>query len=178
MKYLGNRQNFNHLIMHEMDVELPGSTTVFTTEAELPPQLDQSIQYIYESLIPSFRNPKYRNRWIESYKKGYDVFMKEIHELGPPHFINMGEKDNIVRGVEGALVWEAIIKLLECLGETGFEDLLHRIDNLPENYKKEDLVKKETVPPNYHVDLALRPVVEEIKDANTTKNENKRSCSP
>lgn len=143
--HLGSREKFLNFITEGLGVEdVPGVTMTPepTTMPPLPPDMEESVVFIYDQLVPTFRNKAYRQRWMDSNKKGYDTFVKELEELGPVHFLYVPHDDTQMKGAQGALMWEAIVKLFQCLHQVGFDDFVEKVDNLPENFKREDLLMR------------------------------------
>lgn len=143
LEHLGSKQKFISFVTEALAVTVPKMTTVLTTLPTLSPDLEKTVVYIYEMLIPTFRNPEYRQRWLDSNRKGYDTFIKELIDLGPKHFLYMGEKADILKATQAGAIWEAIANLFKTLQQTGFEDFLDRMDKLPENYKYSDILMRE-----------------------------------
>lgn len=171
LNHLGSKETFLNFITEGLGVEdAPGVTMTIepTTMPPLPPELEESAIFIYNQLVPTFRNQTCRQRWLDSNKKGFAIFVKELEDLGPEHFLYAPENDPQLRGAQGALMWEAIVKLFQCLDQQGFEDLVHKLDNLPEKYSPQDLLMRVREPVSPAANQSRRTILHITMPPNST----------
>uniref|UniRef100_A0A8D8Y308 Uncharacterized protein n=2 Tax=Cacopsylla melanoneura TaxID=428564 RepID=A0A8D8Y308_9HEMI len=121
---------------HFNDIKQPDNSM----EAKNETSAAFSVMHLF--MLKSLGEPSFRGRWAAAKSKGYDNLIKELEDKGPDDFINKDVDDENFMAGKGGLFWHGIIKYLKSIGETGFDALCNKVDNLPKHITSDDVVKQ------------------------------------
>lgn len=88
----------------------------------------------------SWKDPKYKYRWVRSLQKGYDHFLNDLETQGFTHFIKIDKHDISFKGIEGLLYWDSLKGFLKSIQYKGFLKLFYKIDHLKRMLRIEELI--------------------------------------